>query len=569
MNSSKPGGMVHNVRSLFVAGLAQGLERPLCILVSKGHAVPADIVSLVAEYSRPEDVAEIVADFSVRVTEFLQGEDSHRALPTSSLSMVNVGDPTAENEMMTLGDYFLTTEQYSRTLRGEVNLVVGRKGAGKTALFLQIRDALRRDRRNVVLDLKPEGYQLSKLKEDVLTYIGTGSSQHLVTAIWEYVILREIANKLLKNDASTYRFNHEVRDIYVKLEAMYRQEKGAAEGDFSERLMTLTNRISNDYRAHSSTPFSDRLTAEAVTQLIYERDVRELREGLKAYLRHKEGVWVLFDNLDKGWSTSGVDATDTLILRSLIDAGRKVERDLSKEGTRVRCVVFIRNDVYELLVQNTADYGKEMRVTLDWTDPDLMGQMMNLRLIRALEEAPESGFQELWQRISVSHIKGNESFQFLLERSLMRPRNVLKLFSHAKGFAANLSHRRIEETDFLKGIKAYSQDLLVELEHELCDVFPQAKDLLYLFADSTPTLNGKQLHDFLSLVADEKDIERLRDFLLYYGVLGIEVNGAAQYIYDVSYDLRLLKVRAERDGFRTTYIVNAAFRSALSIEDQY
>jgi ABC-type phosphonate transport system ATPase subunit len=43
-----------------------------------------------------------------------------------------------------------------------VNIVVGRKGAGKTALFIQIRDKIRSDKRNVVVDLKPEGYQLLK-----------------------------------------------------------------------------------------------------------------------------------------------------------------------------------------------------------------------------------------------------------------------------------------------------------------------------------------------------------------------------------------------------------------------
>ena len=82
----------------------------------------------------------------------------------------------------------------------------------------------------------------------------------------------------------------------------------------------------------------------------------------------------------------------------------------------------------------------------------------------------------LWPQLCISHYRGEETSAYIIERSLMRPRNMLKIFLHAKGFASNLSHQRIEETDLEKGVRAYSQDLLVELDHELTDVFPVAKD---------------------------------------------------------------------------------------------
>ena len=71
-----------------------------------------------------------------------------------------------------------------RALRGEVNLVVGRKGSGKTALFIRLRDTIRADKRNIVVDLKPEGYQLIRIKEDILEYLSEGARQHLITAFW-------------------------------------------------------------------------------------------------------------------------------------------------------------------------------------------------------------------------------------------------------------------------------------------------------------------------------------------------------------------------------------------------
>jgi len=54
-------------------------------------------------------------------------------------------------------------------------MVIGRKGSGKSALFFQVRDKLRENRQNVVLDLKPDGYQLLKFKDSVLRLLEAGT----------------------------------------------------------------------------------------------------------------------------------------------------------------------------------------------------------------------------------------------------------------------------------------------------------------------------------------------------------------------------------------------------------
>src|SRR6185437_1392451 len=150
-----------------------------------------------------------------------------------------IGDPRAENEMNTLEQYYLKIDQFDRAINGEVNLVVGRKGSGKTALFIRLRDKIRTDRRNIVVDLKPEGYQLIKLKEDILEYLSEGARQHLITAFWEYLILLEVANKLLEKDKPVYKHNHEIYELYVELNRTYNSADFSSEGDFSERLLML------------------------------------------------------------------------------------------------------------------------------------------------------------------------------------------------------------------------------------------------------------------------------------------------------------------------------------------
>ncbi len=561
---------VHDTRTLFVAGLAHGMGKPTLMLAHVSTEVPLDVRDVVKRFSRQEDIVDHIASFSLQVTEHLQQGDPTPLKNLTPLQSLQIGDATAENEMTTLSSYFLLTDQYSKAIRGEANLIVGRKGAGKTALFIQVRDKTRADKRNVVLDLKPEGYQLLKLKEDILAHLTQGASHHLVTAFWEYLILLEITYKLLEKDQNAYKFNHEIRDAYLKLEEMYKTEGYAVEGDFSERLLALSMRIAQDYGQRFGNTDKTKLSTDQVTELVYSHDVRQLRRQVSAYLEHKQSVWVLFDNLDKGWSTQGVDVVDAMVLRCLIDAGRKVERDMRKDGHEVHCIVFIRNDVYEHLMRQSADYGKEMRVALDWTDPDMLREMLRLRLITGMStNSTAPSFEQLWPQLCVSHYKGEETSNYIIERSLMRPRNVIKMFSHAKGFAANLSHQKIQEADLEKGILAYSQDLLVELDHELTDVFPNSRNLLYHFIDTHPRMTGSELAALIeSAEIDMGDAPQVINFLLYYGILGIQDSAEhTHYIFSVNYDLTILQIRAARAGREAIYVMNPAFRPALGIRD--
>ncbi len=566
--ASVPSSVTNNVRAIFVAGLAHGLGKPTLILAPNTFIVPLDVRDETKMYHLPDDILEHVNQWSLEITEYQQQVDPVPIKLGNQLQSLRIGDPTAENEMTTLADYYLTTDQYNRALRGEVNLVVGRKGSGKTALFIQVRDKVRADKRNIMVDLKPEGYQLLKLKEEILLYLSEGSQQHIITAFWEYLLLLEVAYKLLEKDRNTYKHNHLITTFYEELEQTYRIADFSIEGDFSERLLTLSQRIVGEYQAKYRVEHLQKLTTEQVTELLYVHDIRTLRERILRYLEQKHAVWVLFDNLDKGWSTHGVNEIDAIVLQCLINAGRKIERDMRKSGHSFHCIVFVRNDVYEHLMQNSADYGKEMRAVLDWTDPDLLREMLRLRLVSGVGEASftTARLDQVIPLICLSHYKGNEVVDYIISLSLMRPRNVIKIFSHARGFASNFNHNKIDDEDLEKGVAAYSEDLLLELDRELTDVFPTAKDVLYHFLDAKPKLSRAELSELIcGAKVSEADKEKIITFLLYYGVIGLRTTETDMYIYNVNYDSRKLAIRIERAGVDAQFCVNPAFWPSLNI----
>ena len=185
---SVSGANIHNIRCMFIAGLADGMNKPKLILSPTWYDTPLDIRDDAKTWHHPSDIHDYVADFCPRIVEYESQIEPSGIDNTTLLQSLRIGDPRAENEMTTLDLYYLYIDQFERALRGEINLVVGRKGSGKTALFIRLRDEVRADKRNVVVDLKPEGYQLIRIKEDVLEHLAEGARQHLITAFWEYLI---------------------------------------------------------------------------------------------------------------------------------------------------------------------------------------------------------------------------------------------------------------------------------------------------------------------------------------------------------------------------------------------
>ena len=557
---------IHNIRAAFLAGLAHALDVEVLVLQDEKGPLPLDIRDLAKQYQRLEDIDVHINDFALEVVQSMQGFELSQSPATNPLAQISIGDPMAENEFQTLDRYYLRRDEYGRTIRGEVNLVVGRKGVGKTALFSQVRNHLRKNKAIIVVDLKPEGFQLVKLREEVLDYLSEGAKGHLVTAFWEYLLLLEVAYKLLEKDRTRQVHDHIIRPHYQELRKSYRKSPYSSRGDFSERLIDLSSHLSEQFADSFGLEKHVRLTSDQVTELLHAGHLRELRKLVSDYLKHKKGVWVLFDNLDKGWSLPGPSTGDIIILRCLIDAARGVQRDMQKRGHDFHSIVFIRNDVYQLLMKESPDFGKEMRVSLDWRDPEMLREMLRLRLVQNGYDM-DAEFDRIWTELCISHYRSEETSQYLIDRSLMRPRNLLKLFGHCKGFAVNLRHNRIEPEDIEKGIESYSNDLLIEADQELANIEPEADGIIYHLLGEHWRFSREELgmlfddHGLPSAKYDE-----VISFLLYFGFFGIRIgNKEPVYIYDVGYDMKVMHTYIDKHLNQTEFVLNPAFWPALDV----
>ncbi len=532
------------------------------LMLQETHVTqPIDYRDVVRSYNSPATIPELLIPFIKSVVEMLQEKESRFVPSTGSLTLlekVDLGDLAAENEILALRSYFVQTGQYNDVKRGHARLVVGRKGTGKTAIFFGVREEYLRDRSRLVLDLKPEGHQLMKLREAILAELSPGVQQHVLTAFWNYLLLMEIAHKIIETEQQTAYRELKLRPFYDEVKSAYEAHKntGAEQGDFSERLLALVDDILS--RRRSAGQLSN---SGEVTQLIYRVDIRRLNDAISAYVNasHKAEIWLLFDNLDKGWPILEVKTEDVGSISGLLDATRKLQRQFENRSVELRAVVFLRNDIYEHLVLDPADRGKENPAILDWNDAEILKEMLRKRI--ASSTSLDDSFDELWRLFFSSHVHGEESFAYILSRTLMRPREVLRFVRGCINVAVNRRHEQVAEEDIIHAERAYSDDALVDLSLELRDVRPELADAPYAFIGKSAHLSHSDVTIALANVRIAFDqIEKARELLLWFGFLGLCVfPDEERFSYQYEHNVR--KMKSGINEF--TYCIHPAFRQSL------
>lgn len=561
---------IHNIRSAFVAGLTDGLDRQGLYIQSGETPIGIDLRDFVKVCRDQQGFTESVSELAELVYQAQEQPQPKRKKGSASiLASLDLGASAAENELTSLGEYYIEIDAFRRAHRREVRLVTGRKGSGKTAIFFMLRDRVRSTRSNVVLDLKPEGFELRKLKDTVVRMMSEGTAEHTVTAFWEYLLWLEVGRKLIEKDQENHKRDNRLFEPYQRLKAAYIQNSHDGEGDFAERIKRLIRDIVQAMEAKYAEQTRLVLNTPQITELVHRHDFNALRAQIVQYLKFKSQVWLLFDNIDKGWASQGVSADDLTIVRALLDATRRIERELSRSGIEGHTIVFLRNDIFEHLIDSTSDRGKETRVNVDWDDHELLRTLVHRRMAR-YEEDPSGDFWYYWSRICVPMVEGENSAQYLIDRCLMRPRSLLELIGHCRGYAMNLGHEKITKEDILKGCSAYSNDLLAELGLEIRDVYPSAHDLLYAFIGAKRLLQRDEVLRILSHFGiPDSDQEEVIRLLMWFGFLGfVWSDGSHRYIYSFHYNMKVMS--GSHTGLLNsgvTYTVNPAFVPALGIVD--
>ena len=551
---------VHNSLCALLCGIATAEGKAVLMLQEENAPQPIDYRDLVRTYTLPATIPDILRPFLDQCNANMQSPDRAPVMAAANvLERTDLGDPAAENEIGGLRNYFVPTGQYRQATQGHARLVVGRKGSGKTAMFYRVRDSMKGVSR-VVLDLKPEGHQFAKLRDLVQTELSQGLREHTLVAFWNYILLCELAQKVLHTDLRIAERDNTRWQAYRKLDYMFADHLVSAKDDLSQRLLRQVDRLVE----RKELLIAEGLRAD-VTQIVFGGDIDVLANAVADYLVEKEAVCLLIDNLDKSWPTRGTTDTDIMILRTLLEAARKLQRELEEREIEFKCLVFIRTDVFEHLLRETPDKGKDTAIRLDWDDREVFKDIVARRVGSSIGQ--QEAFDVVWPLVAETHVGIEDSFNYIVDRTLMRPRDLLTFLQRAIETALNRGHNRITGGDIQQAEKSYSGDMLVTVGHEVGDVEPGFADAVYALYGGQRRLTGAELERALEEGGVEAaSVARAIEVLTWFGYLGVESgdDGGVKYSYEVRYDLRQL-LRQAHAGAR--FVVHPAFVSALALKD--
>ena len=548
----------NNLRSAFMLGLSHGYNVEVMMIQYGNGPAPLDYRDFITNSTYRRETERHVSEFASQVLVWNQRESSRdRTASLGILGRIDLGSSTAEYETQKLERYFIHTAEYARALRAEGALVIGRKGSGKSAIQMQVAHATSRDRRNCVVDLRPASHNLSEMREALLSVVSAGVFDHTIAAFWQYIVYFEILLKLREQALRKARNDMTLQKRLSDLELNFQLTEAVVSGDFTSRLEQAVGRvISIAQEARSAEELKSRLTNH-----MFESPIPQLRDAVIALSEFAEEIFVFVDDLDKGWPARKVEPLDVSTVRHLIETLNRIKRDLGKRGLEIRHSVFLRSDVYELLVEQTSDRGKYNPIRVDWSDPVQLRHLLRQRVVSGIE--PIDG-EAAWEAMNPQLESGGDAVDAMIASSLRRPRFLIDSCERMLSFAINRGHSFVDAQDLEDGLKEMSLYLVSDFAYEMRDAAGTPENLFYRFIGCSDLLTETELYSYLKDDLLGLELPEMVDLLLWYGFLGIvNANSEVIFIYDRSYDFRRLEAERPSDKSNVLYAVNPAFLRGL------
>ncbi|MCG5514485.1 P-loop ATPase, Sll1717 family [Ectothiorhodospira shaposhnikovii] len=389
-------------------------------------------------------------------------------MTTSLRNLTSFGDVAAEDDAVL--DYFLATDAVAQIERKQAFLVLGRKGAGKTAIVRHFTEGMS-ESRSRPLNLRGYPWAIHAQRID-----RGGSEVEAYVSSWRYLIALEFASMVLEDserpqhdkvEALTSFFKDNYGGINPSLSDVLRPKRLRI-SKFSLQPTILGNSIGGVELERGPGDLQLGSELNALTTSIMESCYAIVaNESLGPYVLH-------FDELDQGLSAS--DHTREKMLIGLIIAARDVRRECAKVNAPMIPVVYLRTDLWDdLEFSDKNKIGQTLTLRLEWTNESLLA-LVNERL--KVKLAPSIHWESI---VEPSLMRGSQTkWNHILARTFLRPRDVISFLN------ASLSESRmrpdeilvLSNSDIINAREQYSSYLKEELDDEILPHWPKWEQAL-------------------------------------------------------------------------------------------
>ncbi|TVL11770.1 DNA repair protein [Shewanella algae] len=445
---------------------------------------------------------------------------------------LKVGALDAETDRALLDKCFVDKGDLNELLdvKNPAAIILGRTGSGKSALIHKIETSSTNCSR-----LDPNDISIRFLEySDIIKFFDALEIKLdlFYKLLWRHLLVVEILKLRydIKNEHDGKRFTDGIftwlsRDKAKRKAIDYFNEWGDKFWlDTDEHLREITSKLEHDTKASIGAKYSEiSLSLEGVeklsdqerieikqraSQVVSGLQIKKLNEVLDllseySFNDHQKKFYILIDQLDENWANT---ITRCRFIRALIEeikSFRKLET--------VKIIAALRKDLLELVYDKTRDSGfqeekyEAYMLELKWSNNELTN-LVELRI----NEVFKSQYTKEIVRFDDVFPKpkkggGQTAMDFILERTLRRPRDVLQFVNECFNIASERD--RISWRAMVAAEANYSEKRLKSLKEEWGEMYPSFEDTVEIIRGLSPTfsrsaITQERLNDVVMSLSD-------------------------------------------------------------------
>ncbi len=461
-----------NANVALLVGFSIGLGKKVLVLQEEPRVQILDLDSVSRPFETEHQVQQIVDAWinnQTRISERQSVESERQASSrqqADELRKLYLGHPDALQDTE-LHKYFVPTKEFYDAVEGRRTIFVGRRGSGKSANFREVIAEISKKNNIVPVEVLPDDYQLEQITGLLKKTTHLPDSRLVFQSIWNYVLTTEILKAIGENTTLLYQSfgdtsRNNLNDIYEGRRSVFDEEFGSRTASTLKKVLSL----------NSGMPYDEdsRNTEEAFKSL---RDY-DLNRQLKQFAEDA-GVtfFIVADDLDKHWNVNTRQSIDLLV--GLVAEVARMQKFF---GKHIRIALFLREDIFSTLARHDDDLQKRDFLRMGWTK-DNLHHLVAVRLDRR-----DSGQTDeiVWSAIFPELVNGCKASEYILTRSLPRPRDVLKFCQYAIDHAQINGHTYVKQEDIVEGEKEYSDTLFSNISNEFKVQYPDLELAMIEFA---------------------------------------------------------------------------------------
>ncbi|MEO6150082.1 MAG: hypothetical protein ABIN95_08155 [Mucilaginibacter sp.] len=491
-----------------------------------------------------------------------------------------IGSPDAETDSL-LGKAFIEKDAFNALIdmSNQRSILIGRTGSGKSAILKQIEST-----QDKVCRIEPEAMSLRFLSNstmlDYFQKIDVNLS-FFYKILWKHVFIIEllrlhlsydnqkknnwfiaIKEKLLQKKNNPKRlkaleyFDKWGKEFWLDTEKRVKEIENVVhkkfENEMGAQISVLNAKLMKGVDNTNTIKSEIKNKAEHVISETLANDIHEIVNILneEIFIDDQQKHFIIIDDLDKEWIPSAMRY-------DLIGAMIEVIKEF-QIFRGVKIIISLRDNLYQLVFAGAKHKGgqrekfKPLYVDLEWTKLELQ-ELLNKRLYLISDKNLDV------KTVFEKKHRDKSGFDYMIERTFYRPRDVISYINHIIKVSANksfFSHEILKKAEV-----PYSKDRLQAIEDEWGENYGDVKNLFRFLYGKYNGFNIRNIKedDFVTILLEEKPNQVYRGelaeiiikwqknlitfaafvkeviYLLYmFGIIGIKRSPTdpIQYFYD-------------------------------------